>query len=143
MSNASYRLLFLIALVLGSCKAPEYSGEELPDAQLSFGSGGGFTGAKKEYILLENGQLFYKNSLVDTLQEMPAIKSGQARKIFRELSALTLDTVKFNHPGNTYRYICHRRPGTEDRVTWGDLQHQVSPEIAAFYKKLDLLVRDQ
>ncbi len=130
----------LLAFNVG-CKAPDYTPTELPTSQIAIGSGGGITGMVKEYILLENGQIFLKNSLVDTLSELPTLKRGQARKIYQEMSALSLDTVNFIHPGNTYRYICHRRENSETRITWGDLQHEIHPEIETFYEKLIELIQ--
>jgi hypothetical protein len=102
----NYLLLFaLIPFSLFSCKTETYTTSNLPEVQLRFGNGGGFVGAYTEYILLENGQLFKRSELDGPLEELPKVKKGKAKKLFKQLEEEDFLSMDRNAPGNMYRFM--------------------------------------
>jgi len=127
-------ILFLVAFF--SCKSQRHTISDLPDSQLIFGSGGGMSGAVTSYTLLENGQLFYQNSLTKEHKELESLTKKEAASCFQKMQGLQLSQMKFDHPGNLY-YFIEEVNGTEShRVTWGSNDHKISEECKIFYKEL-------
>ena len=61
---ATAALMFLLT----SCASSKrYTADDLPDERLVFTWGGGFTGETKSYMLLPNGQLFFRRQVIGEL----------------------------------------------------------------------------
>jgi len=59
MKKITYSILLLVFLLSFSfCKINNYTPADYPKGQISFGSGGGITGAVNETFILENISLF-------------------------------------------------------------------------------------
>lgn len=131
-------LLFILAMSswLLSCKSQHYTKENLPDVQLIFGDGGGFTGATTEFMLLENGQLFKKYSLDQSTTEVGKIKKKEAKELFAEAEAMQFETMDINHPGNMYYFLGLKTETDEHRCTWGAQDYEVSDTLQQFRQKL-------
>jgi len=135
-------MLIFSCWLFGSCTT--YKPDNLPSKQLRFGSGGGMTGAVKEYVLLENGQLFTRTTYGgDALTELPKVKKGVAKGIFKTYEKEGLNDVEVDNPGNHYCYIDMQEDDTNHhKMTWGD--DEGTPAIAkSFYKQLTDLVKAQ
>lgn len=123
--------LMSFALLFSFCKQHKYTAENLPEQQIRFGKGGGFTGVETMYTLLENGQLFDAGK-----KELPKIKTRTAKGYFKTLETLGGKSLQFSHPGNTYSFI--EIPGTTgiNRIVWGDANYPVDAAVKDFYTKL-------
>ena len=127
----------LIYCFLIACSTSKYSANELPEKQLTFGKGGGFAGVSDEFILLENGQLFLKSSLTDSIEVLPNIKKKKAKELFEAAAKLSMDTLDFNHPGNMYYFVKYReQEEAKNGITWGDMNHAPPAAIKEFYQRL-------
>ena len=73
--------------------------------QIVIGTGGGFSGAIKEYILLENGYLYQRELPKDTTFQIRVLYRSTAKKYFTKLTQLGLKRRKFDNPGNVYYYV--------------------------------------
>jgi len=131
----------IVILMFFSCKAQQYTLDSLPEKQLIFGSGGGITGEVNTYIMLENGQVFYSNSLVDEHKELKSITKKEALGAFEKTSALQLSEIDFNHPGNMYYFIEEVNGEEKNRVTWGSTSHEVDEKCEALYKELRMTIK--
>lgn len=145
MKRLRHLLLVFVPLACSTlaCNSSKYTTENLPEPQLIFGNGGGITGATNSYILLENGQLFQKNSLTDSTKEVTPISKKQAKLLYQQVQELKIDSLEFNHPGNRYFFIQHLQEGTRHELTWGDMNHKIPKEIETFYKSLFEIVNSQ
>lgn len=123
--------LVSLALLFSFCKQHKYTAENLPEQQIRFGKGGGFTGVETMYTLLENGQLFDTSK-----KELPKIKARTAKGYFKTLETLGLSALPFSHPGNTYSFV--EIPGASgvNRIVWGDANYPVDAAVKDFYTKL-------
>jgi hypothetical protein len=100
MNKLFYVFIFLFLLL--AC-AKKYVADALPQKQLHFGVGGGFTGKETDYVLLENGQVFMKEPFEKTYKELGKIKSKEAKAYFSQVS--TYGRAKVNAPSNAYSFI--------------------------------------
>lgn len=141
----SLRTLFWPVLGLSlfaACVHARFTLDELPDDQLRFGSGGGFAGAYKEYLLLDNGQVFlfeFGPAKKDTF-ELQSLTRQETKMVFKELDSLRLQKYDFNYPGNMSYYVRLSDEQTEHSVQWGDPRWTVRPDIAEFHSELKSLM---
>ncbi len=127
--------IFLIVVFFSACKTTTYSSENLPEKQLYFGSGGGFTGLVTEYLLLDNGQLF-KVPSPDVLEEMKKVKKSKAAELYTKYTELGFDDLIFNQPGNIYYFIRMVDGEKENYLSWSDQRPLPEVEMIEFYKEL-------
>jgi len=83
-----FNLLLMSLLGLFSCKSTSYTPMDYPEAMITFGSGGGFTGIKTEYTLLKNGQLFMKSSNDKEHTALKTVDKNKVIQIFENLKTL-------------------------------------------------------
>lgn len=129
---ASLPLWTILILSLGACKT--HTLQQLPETRLYFGNGGGFAGAYTEYMLLENGQLFQRESLQGAFVALSKVKRSQAKALFKAWTEQQLDKQNFHHPGNLYRFLRMEEGQEVHRITWGASDPPTPPQLKAFYK---------
>ena len=135
-------LLFILFLVVFfSCKSQQYTIDALPDKQLIFGRGGGISGEVNTYTLLENGQVFYNNSLTKENSEIKSLSKKEAISCFQKMDSLKLSEMNFDHPGNLYYFLEEVNGEERYRVTWGSNDYEVSSECKDFYKELRTTIK--
>ncbi|MEZ4994879.1 MAG: hypothetical protein R2824_30960 [Saprospiraceae bacterium] len=120
-----------------------YKTDNLPETQLRFGSGGGFTGMITEYTLLKNGQLFVRTGRAGSgdWEEYGNVKKADAKALFEyweEHQALR-DEVK--QPGNMYRFLTMQTDSTEYRQSWGAGGYTPSEPMTTLYERAMALVK--
>lgn len=142
MKTSILLICALAILMLFSCKAQQYTIDDLPSKQLIFGRGGGITGEVNTYTLLENGQLFHNNSLTADYKELNSIDKKQAKSAFEKMATLKLSEIDFNHPGNMYYFIEEVDGDKKHRVTWGAHDYEVDATCEAFYKELRTTIKE-
>lgn len=97
-------VLAAVALCLLSCKQLAYK-KHIRDMSVSFGSSGGITGAKEEYILKGKGDLLQVRSFGKDTVQIKTIEKEALMDVFkmaesREAMGISLDT-----PGNLTNFI--------------------------------------
>ena len=128
--------LLLAFALLSACHHKHYTPGEFPDEQLRFGSGGGFSGAVTEYILLENGQLFRMDSMKKDTTEIAKLPKKEAKSLLEEAEELNLEKMTIEEPGNMYYFIGMKKKEEMHKVTWGKPDYTIDAKIESFYKKL-------
>lgn len=137
-----YLLLLLVLPFLLGCKSSTlYTMNSLPDEQLTFGSGGGFSGATTTFILLKNGQVFKRESLTQKTQEIAMTGAGKAKSLYKRAIKLGLDTLQIKEPGNLYYFIGLKTEGVDNQITWGSGDYDLSADLEAFYKDLQQVTK--
>lgn len=130
--------LFALLLVLAGCKT--YSTEALPETRLYFGSGGGFAGTFTEYMLLENGQFFKRESQQAEFTALPKVKRRQAKLLFSNWTKEKMSEQDFQHPGNLYHFVRMEDKGLKHRLSWGASNHPTPASIKEFYSSCQALI---
>ena len=118
-----------------SCKTTTYTSDNLPEKQLYFGSGGGFTGLVNEYLLLENGQMF-KVPSPGIYEDMDKVKRKKAEAIYQDYKALGFEDLIFNQPGNMYYFIRMVDGETENYISWSDQRPLPEVKMMELYDSL-------
>ncbi len=136
----SLLVISLACLSVFSCRTGSFQASGLPARQLCFGEGGGFTGAVQEYVLLENGQLFFREGIDAPLLEIKAVRRSRARAFFSELEKMNFAGITLDDPGNRYRFIEWRDQGFRHRLTWGGKSSEPEPAVLGLYQQLLALV---
>lgn len=136
-----YAIAILSFLLLLSCKAQQYTLDNLPEKQLVFGKGGGITGAVDTYVLLENGQLFHSNSMTNEGNELEGAHKKEAKEYYAKMKLLELSKMEFNHPGNTYFFLEEIDTTGTHKVVWGSNDHQAPEACENFYQELKELIK--
>lgn len=123
------------------------SGKEAPDSysrkQLIFGTGGGFTGAIEQYVLLENGYLYTHNVLSEEYQEIGKISKKACRKFFQQADTLDIASRSFSNPGNKYFYLEVKDSAHQNRITWGDNKIPIDEGYSKLYRSLMDMTREK
>lgn len=123
-----------------ACKQTQYTNENLPDHQLRWGSGGGYVGKETTYSLLDNGQIFMRET-GGKLTETTATKPKKAKAMYELMESLGLATLEFQHPGNTYSFIEVLSGDSVNRISWGEKDRPVDSNIQDMFKQLNELVK--
>jgi len=106
---------------------------------IEFGSGGGFSGESKNYVLTQAGDLFsIKNMLADanSLVFLKKIKSCTAKKIFYFTKKKKIIETTYNEPGNIYQYITLYINNKKKNLVWGSSNSTPPQHIITLSTKL-------
>jgi hypothetical protein len=134
--------LVAFVITIAACHTTKYLPENFEKKQIHFGSGGGFTGITNTYQLLDNGQIFHKDSRNEKSMELPELKKKEVKNWFAELADMPKDSVPFIHPGNMSKFIYFiDNKDTLASYVWGDYKYKVSPAIDSLYHGLTDLVK--
>ena len=138
-------LLVSFAFMAWACTTTRYQHpNDYPDARLTFGNGGGFSGMVTEYVLLDNGQLLKKLSRQDSFEIIKTIDKRQTKQIFANYDFLNIGDIKYNQPGNVYSFIRYEYQEAKHEILWGN--HQYPPEennLKIFHQTLIGLAKDK
>ena len=127
--------VLVVILFFSSCSSQkvlnQYAGTEI-----IFGNGGGFTRQSNEYTLNTDGKLIFVKGIEKDTVLLPSLSKKVTADIYKRLSALGLDSLDFNHPGDRYYFIHEVKNEIGHKVVWGDPSYTVPAEIDEFYKFL-------
>lgn len=141
MKTLFYLLLASLCLLLSDCQRNRYTPTETSEEYIRFGSGGGFTGARTTFTLMDNGQLFRHESLTDTTFILPRAKRKAYKDIFKTLHQVDTTLLGAQQPGNRYYFLEWIRPDQSIQTTWGANAYEVPSEVKSIYQNLMALVR--
>ena len=119
--------LLLLLVTLNSCVMNRIAQRTGID-DISFGSGGGFTGEVKTYRLSADCKLF------DGEIEMNPIEFGKTSTIFKNAAALK--DLKFNEPENMYSFIEIKSKESTNRIVWAFGSTSVDKKVIELYNEL-------
>ncbi|MEZ4773390.1 MAG: hypothetical protein R3D00_09415 [Bacteroidia bacterium] len=123
--------------LLSGCKSQDYQPETYPDAQIIFGSGGGFTGMVSTYVLLEDGRIYDKAPTSDSFSLLKKGKKKMAKALFAQLNEMKMAETTVDAPGNLYYFIEMKGPDPETyRLVWGDQAAEVPDTLLSLYRSL-------
>lgn len=112
-------LVFLLLLIgLLTCKPSQVALDDYEGRQLILANGGGFTGQIIEYILLENGAVFRKNSMDNSIERITTLERADTKQIFHNYELMQLAEMRLDEPGNMYFYIKRIEEGKVNQVKW-------------------------
>ncbi|PKP32690.1 MAG: hypothetical protein CVU00_11540 [Bacteroidetes bacterium HGW-Bacteroidetes-17] len=100
--------------------------------EISFGSGGGFTGASSNYLLKNNGEVY---KIVNTIPEkINKISRKEIKKISNHIKKIGFHSLSIDERGNMTYFIDIKSNANIHKVIWTD--NSKSPELVELYKIL-------
>lgn len=142
-----HRVLYLLLLtgsLVAACrtnkKETSSAGPPAPGQVLTFGSGGGFTGAVTTYTLYPDGQLHRAKTFRDQPELIARLDRKLAAGFFKKAADLLSRTEPFHHPGNQYFFVKLGTPeavnDAQNAATWGAAGYPAPAGLEAFYEEL-------
>ena len=132
--------LLIFLMLLTGCKHAQFTPKTHKGAQLIAGSSGGVTGMLKEYVVLDNGQVFISKGIKGEWKETFSLKRSVTRDLFRKADALNLGSKRFNHPGNMTYYLALKNPSRSYELKWGEAGTNPPEGVEALYQEIITLV---
>ena len=96
--------------------------------EITFGSGGGFTGVVKTYKLTSCGKLFEDDT------ELKKVSSKKTFELFKQ--AKVLKDLDFNRPDNLYRFIEIKTKEKTNRIVWSFGSMEIDKNALELYDSL-------
>jgi hypothetical protein len=122
-----------------SCKTTVLSPDNHQGMRLILANGGGFTGQVVEYILLDNGVVFRKNSMDRSVSRIKKLDRKETDQVFRNYFLLRLDESRLDEPGNMYFYIeLSDKDQTANRLQWNTESTGTDVEQAKLFYRTTL-----
>jgi len=137
-----FNFLFLLSLTIcfSFCTNKNYTPADYPKGQITFGNGGGITGAVKEFTVLENGAMFSKANMGAEYEALKKIDSKMVDQLFNNIKFLKINDIQLNEPGNRYYFIQVKGKDTDHKITWGGGK-DVPKNLTTFYNILNHLTK--
>ncbi len=131
------KFLALLALLLFNACTYQRAIKQTGVQSISYGSGGGFTGAVVSYSLSLDGQL----SKTENNSTMPVkvIGTKNVKALFEE--AAGLKDYTFNEPGNMYSFITIKTDTQSRYISWGMGSDRIDSRVTELYGQLMALTK--
>ena len=133
-------LLAFVALLLAACASTNktYSLTDLPERQLTFSYGGGFTGEYNEYLLFPNGQLYHRRKVINEVPFRPLepLDPEFAREMFSTYDNQKFGGLGYDDPGNMTYTITSIQASDTTRVTWGGTEVKPREELRSYWRRM-------
>jgi hypothetical protein len=127
--SISMAIIIGIFILVGSSCSQKYL-----KGTIYMGNGGGFAGNWKEYQLNANGDLYFRESIKDSVVFIKTLDSSATKRVFRKYYKLKLDRDNFDAPGNMYYYVGKREGKFRNhKITFGNPEAGVSKELKNYY----------
>lgn len=110
-------LIFTSFFVFIGCKSTKVPPSEFEGQQIIFGSGGGFTGAYEEFILLDDGRLF-KSGIDAVATPLKTLDKKITTQLFSNIQTFGLNKLDYNHPQNMYNFIKIKHGTDSNYIAW-------------------------
>ena len=136
------RIIILLVLLIafnGSGFCQTIHKDSVQGDFIEFGSGGGFSGKSKNYLLTRSGDIYFiENILADanTLVYLKKTKSCTVKKIFRYAKKQKITELTYNEPGNLFHYITLSINNKKNRLVWGSSNSTTPSTIITLSTKL-------
>ncbi len=105
-------LIFCTIVFMSSCKT------QTAPFQLSFGSGGGFTGNYTTYSLSNDGKIIKTQTLDTTKTQVAALSKKQVAALATQITKVNFDSININNPGNMSNFVNLKRGTSQYKTLW-------------------------
>lgn len=130
----------LSVLLISGCKILAYKKYAEP-LSISFGSGGGFTGARNEFLLLGNGQLKAIKPFTTDTTLLTTLEKKVYKSIFNKLESKTLKNLSYDKPGNMTNFITFYNKADMIKNYQWEQGSEIPKELTELYNTLTQLTK--
>ena len=127
--------LVIFSSVAWAQSGASYDPTTYEGAVISIGKGGGFAGTVREYRLLDTGRLYLKELGNTHFRLIRKKCKKKAYTWFYELERTGVRCIDYQNPGNVYQFVGLKDAALDKRVTWGNNDSEVAPEITDYYSR--------
>jgi hypothetical protein len=129
-------LFFGMFFMLYGTQCKRYKANALPQEQLRWGSGGGYTGIETTFVLLKNGQKFSKIGQAE-YQAIEGMKRSKAKSIYKTVEKIDVSKLSEGKASNKYNYLeLPDGKGGYKRIVFSAL-NEVPKELLDTYMSLE------
>lgn len=126
-------ILLVLGLITLSCSSQKWQCKSNVNFnEISFGSGGGFTGLQSNYLLNSGREVFKSEG--GELKKINRISKKERRNIAGIITKIDFYNIKISENGNMTYFIEIKGNESVNKVTWSD--NSQTPELKEFYKTL-------
>jgi hypothetical protein len=137
-------LLTFLGISISQCKSVDYATPaEFIGPKFSFGNGGGFAGSYKEYLLCENGQLFFRTNAKSGYQELTKLDKSKVKQTFKNYELLQIGKMNIDDPGNLYYFLIQSSDDKIHKLQWGGMNIKAPENLKVFYRNLMNMVKNK
>ena len=133
--------IWLLLLIIGliSCSSQDlFIPDQYEGEYITFGNGGGITGAVTQFYILKDGRTF-KKITSDSLHMIGKMDKKVCDQQFEGYYTWGINEMKINDPGNRYFFIDYNK--SNNKLTWGGNHDQAPDILIAFHANLSRLVK--
>jgi hypothetical protein len=109
-------VVFLSTVLFSSCKSVPFDPATSKLHYISFGNGGGFSGAVSAFFLTQDGSIFKEEK--GSFMKIKSVGKNIADQSFSNIVILGLDNKSLNTPGNRYYFIEFKKDNQTNRLVW-------------------------
>jgi hypothetical protein len=137
-------VLILTSIIFAiGCKTQRSYPAKYDGTQIKFGQGGGFTGLKTEYAILENGDCFKKSAGKDTFKYYVRFDKTYVDQMLYNFDFLGLREIEMHAPGDLYFFIELTEGDNMKKLVWGKSDVETSESLKSFYRILYTSVKKE
>lgn len=131
---------FLLILFY-SCRSQEiFTPNTYEKVYITFGSGGGISGAVSQYYMLEDGKVYRKVEFKEEYTFIGKLEKKLVDQQFDSYKRFQLGDEAIDDPGNMYFFINHSNG--PNKLTWGGGNQEVNPIVKNLHLNLTRLVKN-
>lgn len=126
--KTSFLLIFALLAIACSTQNKQ-NGSASKFTEISFGSGGGFTGATNTYLLKANREVFKLNNA--EFIKINKISKADFRNVSETINKINFYSLEYSDKGNITYFIEIKSADSQHKITWSD--NTETPELKDFY----------
>jgi hypothetical protein len=112
--------------------------------KITVGSGGGFTGATKEYTINKDGSVLLLQGSKKEGEGFGKISKKHLHEITRKSVQAGFQSLELNEPGNFYYYIEITEKGKSHRVIWSSQNSENGKKMQELYTYImDIILKSK
>ncbi len=115
-----YSYLFIGLWMFTACSTHPINPLEYSKSKMTFGAGGGFSGAEHGFVLLDNGRMYALKRMGEEYTYLGRIDLNKSKQVFQNYEVFNFGDIELNDPGNMYKYIEYASGGAVHKITWGN-----------------------
>jgi len=136
--------ILLAVLIIYSCKSQKINNQQIDNSNKEetkntffiIGSGGGFTGKYNHFKVHNSGKVEKLSDETKIYESYSKIEKYLIANYFKELEALNIGEMDYDHPGNMTFFIQVVYDSKLHTIKWGDIKYQVNNRVELFYEKV-------
>ena len=148
MKNSMKKLLYFLPLLAFACTGPKSTPENYQSGQLQFGMGGGFSGQVSRYAILDNGDVFYAKSAMDSMIQINTLDENLAKQLFQNALDINMAEIRKvpvvgGGQSTMQSYLRILDQGNSQEIQWSDPRELSKPELQRLFNLLMAVAKNK